>query len=161
MGNLIKIFNLQFSILVLLLLAACNSNVVYTESHSVDERGWDLGDKLTYTLDIDDTLCVYDLFVDLRITRTYPYNNSFLFLRTTFPTGCVAIDTLECPLAFDDGKWRGKTTGQYIDNRYYFKRQVIFPYKGTYTFDITHGMRDTAIVGIKSVGLVMKLAGKN
>lgn len=142
----------------LLLFAACNPDVIYSESHAVNERGWNLDDKLTYSIDISDTQKVYNLFVDLRVARNYPYSNSFLFLRTTFPDNTVAIDTLECPLAYDDGKWRGKPSGQYIDNRYYFKKHVIFPQSGTYTLDITHGMRDTAIVGIKDVGLVMTLA---
>ncbi|MBR1517207.1 MAG: gliding motility lipoprotein GldH [Bacteroidales bacterium] len=152
--------NLYLSSILILsaLLAACRSDVVYTETHAVDDHGWNINEPLHYSLDIDDTTAVYNLFVDLRICRNYAYSNSFLFLRTTFPDSRVAIDTLECPLAFADGQWRGKENGRYIDNRYFFKKHVIFPQSGTYTFEITHGMRDTAIAGIKDVGLVMKRA---
>ena len=138
-----------------MLLVACSSDVIYNETHAVDENGWDISDTLRYTLNVSDTQTIYNLFLDLRISRSYPYSNAFLFLNTTFPDGGVALDTLECPLAYPDGRWRGKEGGRYVDNRYYFKKQVIFPNSGTYHFAITHGMRDTVASGIKDVGLTL------
>ena len=138
------------------LLTACNKNRVYTESHSVDEYGWTLDEPLTFTIDVTGTQSIYDLFLDLRVCRNYPYANAFLFLTTTFPDHGVAADTLECPLALPDGRWRGRESGRYVDNRYYFKKHIIFPQQGTYTIDVTHGMRDTVISGIKDIGFMLE-----
>ncbi len=146
---------LMLTIMAAFALAACNSDVVYSETHSVNENGWDMADTLHYALDVTDTQAIYNLFLDLRISRSYPYSNAFLFLRTTFPDGGVAMDTLECPLAYPDGRWRGKESSRYVDNRYYFKKHVIFPQSGTYHFAITHGMRDTVAKGMKDVGLIL------
>ena len=52
-----------------------------------------------------------------------------------------------------EGHWYGRRTGRYVDSRYVFRRHVIFPRTGLYRFEILHGMRDTNVVGMKSVGL--------
>jgi gliding motility-associated lipoprotein GldH len=37
---------------------------------------------------------------------------------------------------------------------------VIFPRTGNYHFEIGHGMRDTNVVGLKSVGIRIERVGK-
>lgn len=142
----------------LLLLGGCNKNVYYAEERDLDERGWHMDDELVFPVTVADTLTVYNFFVDVRNSVTYDKANTFLFITTTFPDGSRAYDTLECPLADVEGHWYGKRTGRYVDNRYYFRKHVIFPNNGTYYFRIGHGMRDTNVVGLKSVGLRIERA---
>ena len=144
---------LVLSSYLLLLLAGCDSKVYYAAERDVDERGWNMNDAVTFDIDIDDTLDVYNFFFDLRNSVAYDKANAFFFISTTFPDGSIAYDTLECPLADLQGQWYGRRTGRYIDNRYYFRRHVIFPRSGTYSVAVTHGMRDTSVVGLKSVGI--------
>lgn len=143
-----------FPLLLLLLLATgCDRDVFYTKECDVDENGWNMNDKVSFDVQVDDTVQVYDFFVDLRNKVSYDKANAFLFINTTFPDGSVAHDTLECPLADQQGSWYGRRTGRYVDSRFVLRRHVIFPYSGHYHFDILHGMRDTNVVGIKSVGI--------
>lgn len=138
---------------LLICLASCDKKVYYAEEESLNERGWNKDDYASFEVKVDDTTQVYNFFIDLRNSVNYAKANAFLFINTTFPDGSVAYDTLECPLAAIDGQWYGKATGRYVDNRYYFRKHVIFPRCGTYRFDIGHGMRDTNVAGLKSVGL--------
>jgi len=144
---------LVFSFYLLAFLAGCDSKVYYAAERDVDERGWNMNDAVTFDINIDDTLDVYNFFLDLRNSVAYDKANAFLFISTTFPDGSTAYDTLECPLADLQGQWYGRRTGRYVDNRYYFRRHVIFPRSGTYSVAVTHGMRDTNVVGLKSVGI--------
>lgn len=137
----------------LLLFAACDGKVLYTKSQNVDVDGWNMDDHRYFDVEVADTQSIYTFYIDLRIANNYPYSNTFFFINTTFPDGGVAHDTLECPLADVDGRWYGKRTGRYIDNRYVFRKDLIFPTPGTYRFDIGHGMRDSNIVGIHDIGL--------
>lgn len=139
--------------LLLLCLTGCNKKVFYTDERHVDERGWNKDDYAAFEVKVDDSTQVYNFFIDLRNSVNYDKANAFLFINTAFPDGSVARDTLECPLAGSDGRWYGKTTGRYVDNRYYFRKHVIFPLCGTYRFEIGHGMRDTNVTGLKSVGI--------
>ena len=144
---------LVFSFYLLAFLTGCDRSVYYAAERDVDERGWNMNDAVTFDIDIDDTLDVYNFFFDLRNSVSYDRANAFFFINTTFPDGSIAYDTLECPLANLQGEWYGRRTGRYVDNRYYFRRHVIFPHTGTYSIAVTHAMRDTNVVGLKSVGV--------
>ena len=155
-------FPLLASLLVsLLLLQGCDKNVYYAAERDVDERGWNMNDAVTFDVEITDTLDVYNFFFDLRNCVNYDKANAFFFINTTFPDGSIAYDTLECPLANVQGQWYGRRTGRYVDNRYYFRKHVIFPRSGTYSIAVTHGMRDTNVVGLKSVGLRIERVSAN
>ncbi len=135
-----------------LVLTACGGNVFYDESRTVDEHGWLPTDSAVFDVTVDDTASAFHFLVEVRNSINYPYSNTFLFLRTTFPDGSVAQDTLEFPLADPSGRWIGRHTGRYVDTRYYFRRNARFPMSGTYRFAIANGMRDSAITGIKDIG---------
>lgn len=136
-----------------LALQSCNMKVFYTQERDVDENGWNMNDFVAFDVDVTDTLQIYDFFIDVRNSVAYTKANTFLFINTTFPDGSVAYDTLECPLADVQGQWYGNRTGRYVDSRFVFRRHVIFPNSGNYHFEIGHGMRDTNLVGLSSVGL--------
>lgn len=144
---------LTLAILSMAALSSCNRNIYYSDQKDIDSDGWHMSHHERFTVEVDDTLSLFNFFVDVRNKTNYGYANTFLFINTTFPDGSIAHDTLECPLADLEGRWYGKRTGRHVDNRYYLRKYVSFPVKGTYTFDILHGMRDTTLVGISSIGL--------
>ena len=142
-------------------LTACDGSVYYDESRSVDEHGWLPQDTLTFDVEVDDTVHLFNFLVEVRNSVEYPYSNTFLFIGTTFPDGSVAHDTLECPLADPTGKWLGKRTGRYVDARYRLRGgSARFPMTGHYRFAVTNAMRDSAISGIKDIGLRVEYSGK-
>lgn len=141
------------------LTAACDKNVYYTVQQDVDETGWDMNDRLEFDVEVEDTLQLFDFYVDVRNSVHFPKANVFFFINTTFPDGSVAYDTLECPLADVEGHWYGRRTGRYVDSRFVFRRHVIFPRTGNYHFEVAHGMRDTCVAGLKSVGLRIEKFG--
>ena len=142
-------------------LAACDGSVYYDESRSVDEHGWLPQDTLTFDVEVDDTVHLFNFLVEVRNSVEYPYSNTFLFINTTFPDGSVAYDTMECPLADPEGRWLGKRTGRYVDARYRLRGgSARFPMTGRYRFAVTNGMRDSAIGGIRDIGLRVEYSGK-
>lgn len=141
-------------------LQACDKNVFYAAERDVDESGWNMKEPVVFDVNIEDTLQVYDFFIDVRNSVHYTKANTFFFINTTFPDGSVAYDTLECPLADVEGHWYGRRTGRYVDSRYVFQRHVIIPRAGRYHFEVYHGMRDTNVVGLKSVGMRIEHFGR-
>jgi len=150
--------HLIFLTALFLLLVSCDRKVFYADNKRVEEDGWNLNDKLYFDVEVKDVKQLYSFFIDLRVSNNYPYDRAFFFINTTFPDGGVAADTLGCPLADVDGSWYGSRTGGYIDNRYLFKQNIIFPEPGSYRFEIVHAMRDTNIIGIKNVGMRIEYA---
>ncbi|MBQ8704198.1 MAG: gliding motility lipoprotein GldH [Bacteroidales bacterium] len=147
--------------LTLTALTACNRNVFYDRQHSVNEHGWLPTESVVFDVDVADTTTVYNFLMEVRNTVDYPYANTFLFLTTTFPDGSLSHDTLEFPLADVSGRWLGKRTGRFVDTRYYFRRNARFPMEGTYRFAVSNGMRDSAISGLKDIGLRIEYSNMN
>ena len=136
------------------LLASCDGTVYYSEYADIDEGGWSPTDSVCFDMEVDDTTHLFDLMVEVRNNINYPYSNTFLFINTTFPDGSIARDTMEFPLTDATGNWLGKTSGRYVDTRYRLRNTATrFPMSGNYRFAITNGMRDSAISGIRHIGL--------
>ena len=155
MRYLIKTLVVAVLFLLVGMVAGCDSSVFYDEHISIDNASWNIDDKMVFDVKInsDDMDDKYDFLIDLRNTKEYPYSNAFLFIKTTFPNGGYALDTMECPLTEPSGKWYGKVSANHVDNRFYLRKEVIFPQEGLYRFEIFHGLRDTNVEGIKNVGL--------
>ncbi len=138
--------------LLTVLLYSCNEPPVIDKSMDVNETAWDVKENLKVEVQIEDTISSFGFYVNVRNTTDYKYSNFFLFIKTNFPDGEIAIDTLECILADNQGKWYGKGNGKIKDNKILFKKAAIFPMKGKYLFEIEHAMREKQISGIKSIG---------
>lgn len=162
-GNLARQFvkhglRVLLAVVVAASFTSCGGKVFYSSEQVVDEHCWPMHKVLNYDVEVVDTAQLYNFFVDLRLTEDYPYANTFLFIGTTFPDGSVAMDTLECPVAAPDGRWLGKRSGRYIDNRYYFHKTLRFPMQGTYRFGIEQALRDSCATGFKAVGFRIEQA---
>ncbi len=139
-------------ILLAVVFVSCDSSFFFEENKPVDTKGWTRAENQVFDVDVTDTAKFYDFYINIRNTENYPYSNIFFFVETTFPGNERAIDTIECRLATPDGRWTGKG-GDIKDNQFLFKRKVLFPFSGNYKFEIRQGMRDSALVGIKDIGL--------
>ena len=136
-------------------LASCDSSIVYSEGQRVDEKGWSMDQALVFNCDVQDTSAPCICCIDLRNTDDYPFSNIYFFIKTIYPDGSVAVDTnIQFVLAENDGQWRGRRSGKYIDGRYPFC-YFHFPQPGAYQFQISHAMRDTMLRGVKEVGLTI------
>jgi gliding motility-associated lipoprotein GldH len=104
-------------------------------------------------VEITDALLPTNFYVNVRNADGFPYSNLYLFIKTTFPNGKMARDTLNCILADEKGNWLGSGMGDIYDNQIPFKRNVHFPFKGKYVFEIQHGMPLENLPLIMDVGL--------
>lgn len=137
------------------IVISCDMSIFYDEHKTIKDDVWNINDKMVFNVEVesDDLSDRYNFLVDLRNTKEYPYSNAFLFIKTTFPNGGYALDTMECPLTEPSGRWYGKVSSNHVDNRFYLRKEVVFPQAGMYRFEIFHGLRDSNVVGIKNVGL--------
>ncbi|MFZ4740982.1 MAG: gliding motility lipoprotein GldH [Bacteroidales bacterium] len=132
---------------------SCGKPPLIDKSMEVNETSWDVKEKLKVDVLIDDTISSFNFHINIRNTTDFKNSNFFLFIKTTFPNGQIAIDTLGFYLANNEGKWLGKGNGKIKDNKILFKRAAIFPMIGKYTFEIEHAMREKQVSGIKTIGI--------
>jgi gliding motility-associated lipoprotein GldH len=153
MSEGINKYTFLFGFFIPLLLYACNSNILYTDSVSMADEEWTLENIPSFEPEITDTVSNNNIVFTLRTGSSYPFRNIYLFVSTTSPAGKTITDTLEFMLADDKGKWYGKGFGDIHELNLPFKTGVYFPTKGIYSFKVRHGMRNETLKGVYDIGI--------
>ena len=156
-----------FAILGLLLIfVSCDSEMVMGEMRDLPGY-WDKNDELTFQFPQLDSLKKYDLFLHLRNTNSYPYNNIFLIASIEFPHGKTIVDTLEYRMANADGTWLGTGIGTVKESKLSYKENVSFFEEGTYRLTLSQAVRNngavhgvTQLEGITEVGFSIQEANQ-
>lgn len=133
-------------LVLMLLLISCDSNIVYSDSTEVPGY-WDANEKIEFVIPQLDSLKKYDLFVSVRNTNDYPFNNLFLIIQMDFPYGMSITDTLEYKMAHPNGEWLGDGIGTVKENKLWYKENVSFFESGNYNITITQAVRNNGAVG--------------
>lgn len=136
-----------------LLLISCDSNRIYEKNQRIPGAAWEQDNILHFETEIDDLASLYNFYIHIRNTTDYKYSNIYFFINTTFPSGEIAHDTLECILADYKGKWLGKGFGKIKESHILFKSRFRFPQQGKYKFDVEHAMRVDTLEGIADIGI--------
>ena len=139
--------------MLVIFMAACDSNVFFDESHKISNEAWNQGQSEEFKIEISDTLAFYDFYLNIRHTTDYSYSNLYFFINSGFPDGNTSRDTIECVLADKNGKWFGKGIGKIKDNRILIKRNVRFPDPGIYMFSFEQAMREPVLEGLTDIGI--------
>jgi gliding motility-associated lipoprotein GldH len=134
-------------------LSSCDRNGIYEENINTSNSTWAENNVAKFIAPIADTVSYHNIYINIRNTTDYPNCNLYLFIATTSPAGVTQIDTVEYFLADDQGKWLGKGVGYIRDNQIPYKRNVRFPQKGDYRFEIKQAMRTDSLMGISSIGV--------
>lgn len=117
----------------LLLLNACSSNTLYSESQEIPNHQWKQDAGLTFNVPIDDTERLYDLVLTVRTTADYPYSNLWMYLTVDGPLGKSQRFPMQIVTADPQGKWMGDKSGSTVA----FSKVIThdrFPKKGMYKF---------------------------
>lgn len=146
-------------VVFLLLFAACNSNLIFSEFRANSGGTWSQDDVKEFIFTQEDTISRFNLFINIRNDNQYPFSNLFVITDLNFPDGTVVRDTLEYEMALPSGEWLGKGYGSLKENKLWYKENIVFPLKGVYTLKVAHAMRQNGTVegvtdleGIPDVG---------
>ena len=154
---MIKSKLILFLVPLMILLTACNKNTVYKEYSEIPDKIWDRSFMPEFETEIEDTSKYYNINIHVRNASIYPYANIWLFIHKTSPTGKTDIDTLECILANESGKWLGEGMGDIWDNEIPWIKNYKFEQKGKYSWKIEQGMRNAKLPGIMDIGMSIKI----
>lgn len=135
---------------------SCEQGIVYEQMEDIEVTGWNYSQPVTFNFTAPDTVNKYNLIFDVRLTPDYAYQNLWLFIETTEPDGFMHVDSLNCPLAFPDGRWVGSGMGDLIDTPILIHRSFKFTKEGEYKMRVRHGMRNDYLANIQNLGVMLK-----
>jgi gliding motility-associated lipoprotein GldH len=136
------------------LFAGCNSIEVYEKNVSIPKYNWLSDFKPSYKFTITDTTSDYALFLVLRHTDQYQYNNIWINLGTLAPGDSMRYQRFDIQLGTDSEGWKGTGMSDIWEMRASItKGPFRFKQTGDYEFNIAHIMRENPLPGIMSAGI--------
>ncbi|MGM5469218.1 gliding motility lipoprotein GldH [Flavobacteriaceae bacterium LMO-SS05] len=149
------------ALIISTIFSSCDSNRVFDEYKSVPNQ-WHKDSIISFKVTPPDSINSYNLFINLRNTNEYKYNNLFLIVEMDYPNGKVLKDTLEYKMADPSGKLLGTGFTDVKENKLWYKgydKPFIFNESGDYNINIQHAMRQNGqvngidnLVGITDIG---------
>jgi gliding motility-associated lipoprotein GldH len=141
------------------MIVSCQQEEFAYSNYEAVKGKWHKNDTLRFAYTPQDTIHSYNVYISLRNSLEYEFKNIFLISSITFPNGKVVVDTLEYPMAYNDGSFIGKGSS-IIENKLWLKENVRFNEEGEYSFKIRQAMRETGAVealqnlkGVVDVGI--------
>jgi gliding motility-associated lipoprotein GldH len=145
---------LVFFLLILAGFGSCKQAGLYERLKNVPNGEWKAGEKLSFSILVQDTTVEYNLYTSIRHTNLYPYRNIWVRMGLQMPgTDSATYQDFELPLA-DGEKWLGTGLNDVYDRRVrLFGKPQRFTKPGTVIFTLQHIMRDDLLPGVLQAGI--------
>jgi gliding motility-associated lipoprotein GldH len=142
------------SIILLSFLFSCNKVGVFEKTAPIPSQSWTWQYKPTFTFNITDTTALYNVYIVLRHTDAYNYNNIWLTVGSQAPGDTMRYQNINLQLANDAKGWEGSGMDDIFEIRKFLTPgPVPFKKPGNYTFTISQVMREDPLMHIMNVGV--------
>jgi gliding motility-associated lipoprotein GldH len=144
---------LIFLFLLACSLASCIKIDLFEKQAEIPSQKWFYNNVPVFTFAITDTSSLYNLYIILRHTDAYNYNNIWVKLGSQVPGDTTHFQNIALELANDANGWQGSG----IDDIFEVRKNitpgpVAFKKPGTYTFSVAQIMRENPLNHILNVG---------
>ncbi|MDH5366106.1 MAG: gliding motility lipoprotein GldH [Cyclobacteriaceae bacterium] len=149
---------LQLFLLVIafIILTSCDDTRIYEQNHSFKSQYWMLDSLQTFEVDIKDKSLIYNVYLNVRNSSTYPYYNIYINYSLYDTQGNVLTENLVSNDLFESkiGKPLGQSgIGDVFDHQFLVLKQYQFEHTGKHTFQLQQYMRTDTLQGILAVGI--------
>jgi gliding motility-associated lipoprotein GldH len=132
-------------------LTSCNQIELFEKNTPIPNLKWQNNFNATGVFIITDTTSLYNVFVVLRHTDAYAYNNIWLNIGLQAPDDTMKTQKINLTLGSDAQGWEGLGMNDIWEVRKPIARMPLR--SGNYNFTITQTMRDNPLQHVMSVGL--------
>jgi len=151
---------IAFIILISLYLAACARLDVYEKTIALPSQKWYSNSRLSFSFNVKDTAANYMVYVVLRHTDGYEFNNLWLSVGFREPKGSLRFQNLEMILGSDAKGWEGNGMDDIFEVRKNISNGPIhFSRPGNYTFTLSQIMRQDPLKYILNAGIRVEKTG--
>ena len=149
----IRTFSILFLFISLSgLLASCGEQPLYSEHSNIVEP-WAYADSIIFHLPAPDTSQGYGMVLNLSHTTEYPFENIYLKIGTTFPSGRFSSALLNLDLADKSGAWYGDCSGAKCKRSVPLREYFAFSEAGSYTISMQQYTRSENLAGVQGLEL--------
>lgn len=156
-----KIFVGIISFIFVVLLSACQTDLVYTESKNIDSEGWLDVDTLVFTPQVEDIEKTYNIYAWVRHTKDYKNSNVWLKFISEPQLSSDSTGLVDIKIADKMGAWLGDCSQSLCTQRVLLKENYQFKNTSAFKVEVLQYMREENLKEIKNVGLEIELINEN
>jgi gliding motility-associated lipoprotein GldH len=150
----IKTRRASFIPVFLLALMACGPIDSFEKNVAIPGNAWSSDFVPEVSINISDTSSAYNLYLVLRHTNAYRWNNIWINFYIKHPgQEEFKSQRLEVLLATDEKGWLGSGMDDIFEQRQLIFQDFKFPDTGTYTFRIEQIMREDPLKEVLNAGI--------
>ena len=165
MKGLLKIFNIQFSmlnipfrglfivLLVSYVLTSCTTVDLYEKTVSLPNHEWKGDYKPEFNFTITDTTSLYQVFFVIRHTERYNYNNIWVNYYYQPPNDTLHKEAREFQLATNEKGWLATGMDDIYEHRIKLAPDAGKLKAGSYKFFLENIMREDPLKEVLNVGI--------
>jgi len=143
---------LSFILFLLIGAASCTAIDLYEKNVSIPNHKWSSSFKPEFTFTLKDSTAAYEVFLILRHTEKYNFNNIWINIYSQPPGDTVHKVRYELPLATNEKGWLGTGMDDIYEYRLPLSEAETLK-AGTYKFSIEQIMREDPLENVLNVGL--------
>ena len=149
-------------IILAVVAASCRQLDIFEKNTNIPGMKWQNNFTVTGTFNITDTASLYNIYIVLRHTDSYKYNNIWLNAGIQAPGDSMQLQKVNLPLANDATGWEGTGMNDIWEVRKLIlaEPKPFFKKQGLYTFSISQIMRDNPLENVMSAGMRIEKAGQ-
>ena len=133
---------------------SCSPIDIFQKTEAIPSQKWFYNYKPEFVAKITDTATRYNVFVVLRHTDAYKYNNLWIRLGSKAPGDTMRFQNINLTLSNDVNGWEGKGMDDIFEVRKNITPgPVPFNKAGDYTFSVSQIMREDPLLHILNVGI--------
>lgn len=137
-----------------LFLSSCTQIEIFEKNTAIPEYEWQQNFSAKGDFIISDTISAYSIYLVLRHTDAYQYNNIWLNIGLQPPGDSMHFQKVNLVLGDDANGWEGTGMNDIWEVRKLLNgRPQRFIKPGKYSFKIAQIMRDDPLLHVMSVGL--------
>lgn len=137
-----------------LVLVSCTQIEIFEKNTAIPGYEWQQGFSATGDFVINDTVSAFSIYLVLRHTDAYKYNNIWLNIGLQPPGDSMRVQKINLLLGDDVNGWEGAGMNDIWEVRKLLNGAPRrFKQAGKYKFTISQIMRDDPLLHIMSVGL--------
>lgn len=152
MSYKLKAVFLLLSTYYLPLITSCTRIDVFEKNVSIKNQAWESTFKPSVSFAITDTISQYAIYLVLRHTDAYNYNNIWLDITLSGPDTTYR-QQVDVKLATNDKGWLGTGMDDLFEHRVLLINNVLFKKAGNYTFTLQQIMREDPLLHVMNVGI--------
>jgi len=127
---------------------------VFEKTTPIPDQKWFYNNRPIFTLTISDTAAAYNIYIVLRHTDAYSYNNLWLTVGLQAPGDTMRFKNVNLILGNDLKGWEGAG----MDDIFEVRKNITsgptpFKKSGNYTFTLSQIMRENPLQHILNVGI--------